>query len=93
MRAPPAGELLVGPVRALFADEISTGLDSNTTYQARRPPQSRSGTHRPATGLASPCRTLAMPPALAVPVQPGGLLGRWSAWSACRIPRRCQRWT
>lgn len=33
----PAGEMLVGPVRALFADEISTGLDSNTTYQARLP--------------------------------------------------------
>ncbi|KAL4419611.1 hypothetical protein ABPG77_001665 [Micractinium sp. CCAP 211/92] len=28
-----SGEMLVGPVRALFADEISTGLDSNTTYQ------------------------------------------------------------
>ncbi|KAI4379291.1 hypothetical protein MLD38_005609 [Melastoma candidum] len=27
------GEMLVGPVRALFMDEISTGLDSSTTYQ------------------------------------------------------------
>ncbi|KAK2077910.1 hypothetical protein QBZ16_003778 [Prototheca wickerhamii] len=26
------GELLVGPARVLFADEISTGLDSNTTF-------------------------------------------------------------
>ena len=25
--------MVVGPVRALFADEISTGLDSNTTFQ------------------------------------------------------------
>ncbi|KAL4447582.1 hypothetical protein ABPG75_004801 [Micractinium tetrahymenae] len=31
-----SGEMLVGPVRALFADEISTGLDSNTTYQIMR---------------------------------------------------------
>lgn len=30
------GEMVVGPVRALFADEISTGLDSNTTYQIMR---------------------------------------------------------
>lgn len=30
------GEMAVGPIRALFADEISTGLDSNTTFQARR---------------------------------------------------------
>lgn len=28
-----AGELLVGPKRVIFADEISTGLDSSTTYQ------------------------------------------------------------
>lgn len=28
-----AGELLVGPARVLFMDEISTGLDSSTTYQ------------------------------------------------------------
>ena len=28
-----AGELLVGPKRVVFADEISTGLDSNTTHQ------------------------------------------------------------
>ena len=28
-----AGELLVGPKRVVFADEISTGLDSSTTYQ------------------------------------------------------------
>ncbi|GAB4817617.1 hypothetical protein N2152v2_004663 [Parachlorella kessleri] len=27
------GEMIVGPVKALFADEISTGLDSNTTFQ------------------------------------------------------------
>ncbi|KAJ7568416.1 hypothetical protein O6H91_01G032000 [Diphasiastrum complanatum] len=27
------GELLVGPAKALFMDEISTGLDSSTTYQ------------------------------------------------------------
>ncbi|KAJ7522660.1 hypothetical protein O6H91_18G021400 [Diphasiastrum complanatum] len=27
------GELIVGPARALFMDEISTGLDSSTTYQ------------------------------------------------------------
>ncbi|KAI9106703.1 hypothetical protein K1719_022231 [Acacia pycnantha] len=27
------GEMLVGPVRVLFMDEISTGLDSSTTYQ------------------------------------------------------------
>ncbi|KAM5564596.1 pleiotropic drug resistance protein 1-like [Rosa sericea] len=27
------GEMLVGPVRALFMDEISTGLDSSTTFQ------------------------------------------------------------
>ncbi|KAL6781025.1 hypothetical protein ACKKBG_A09460 [Auxenochlorella protothecoides x Auxenochlorella symbiontica] len=26
------GELVVGPARVIFADEISTGLDSNTTY-------------------------------------------------------------
>lgn len=28
-----AGELLVGPSRVLFMDEISNGLDSSTTYQ------------------------------------------------------------
>lgn len=28
-----AGEMLVGPARALFMDEISTGLDSSTTFQ------------------------------------------------------------
>lgn len=28
-----AGELLVGPARVLFMDDISTGLDSATTYQ------------------------------------------------------------
>ena len=28
-----AGEMLVGPSRALFMDEISTGLDSSTTFQ------------------------------------------------------------
>ncbi|GAB2225413.1 hypothetical protein Droror1_Dr00006205 [Drosera rotundifolia] len=28
-----SGEMLVGPARALFMDEISTGLDSTTTYQ------------------------------------------------------------
>lgn len=27
------GEMLVGPSKALFMDEISTGLDSSTTYQ------------------------------------------------------------
>ena len=27
------GEMLVGPATALFMDEISTGLDSSTTYQ------------------------------------------------------------
>jgi ABC-type multidrug transport system ATPase subunit len=29
----PAGEMLVGPAGALFMDEISTGLDSSTTFQ------------------------------------------------------------
>lgn len=28
-----SGELLVGPARVLFMDEISNGLDSATTYQ------------------------------------------------------------
>ncbi|XP_065865622.1 pleiotropic drug resistance protein 1-like isoform X2 [Euphorbia lathyris] len=28
-----SGEMLVGPAKALFMDEISTGLDSSTTYQ------------------------------------------------------------
>ena len=27
------GEMIVGPIRALFMDEISTGLDSSTTFQ------------------------------------------------------------
>ncbi|MBN8156888.1 hypothetical protein J0J30_23060, partial [Vibrio vulnificus] len=27
------GEMLVGPSKALFMDEISTGLDSSTTFQ------------------------------------------------------------
>ena len=27
------GEMVVGPTRALFMDEISNGLDSSTTYQ------------------------------------------------------------
>lgn len=30
------GELLVGPTRVLFMDEISTGLDSSSTYQIIR---------------------------------------------------------
>ncbi|XP_054822130.1 ABC transporter G family member 32-like isoform X2 [Prosopis cineraria] len=30
------GELLVGPARVMFMDEISTGLDSSTTYQIIR---------------------------------------------------------
>ena len=29
----PAGEILVGGARAVFADEISTGLDSSTTFE------------------------------------------------------------
>lgn len=29
----PVGEMLVGPANALFMDEISTGLDSSTTFQ------------------------------------------------------------
>lgn len=28
-----AGEMVVGPKKALFMDEISTGLDSSTTFQ------------------------------------------------------------
>lgn len=28
-----SGEMIVGPTKALFMDEISTGLDSSTTYQ------------------------------------------------------------
>lgn len=28
-----AGEMIVGPTRAMFMDEISTGLDSSTTFQ------------------------------------------------------------
>ncbi|KAL5187832.1 ABC transporter G family member 34 [Glycine soja] len=27
------GEMLVGPAKALFLDEVSTGLDSSTTFQ------------------------------------------------------------
>lgn len=27
------GEMIVGPMKTLFMDEISTGLDSSTTYQ------------------------------------------------------------
>lgn len=27
------GEMIIGPTRALFMDEISTGLDSSTTFQ------------------------------------------------------------
>lgn len=27
------GEMIVGPAKTLFMDEISTGLDSSTTYQ------------------------------------------------------------
>ncbi|KAJ0794192.1 putative ABC-2 type transporter, plant PDR ABC transporter associated [Helianthus annuus] len=33
MKRLTSGELLVGPSRVLFMDEISTGLDSSTTYQ------------------------------------------------------------
>ncbi|GAB2293588.1 transcription factor [Dionaea muscipula] len=33
MRRLTTGEMLVGPARALFMDEISTGLDSSTTFQ------------------------------------------------------------
>lgn len=28
-----SGEMIVGPTKTLFMDEISTGLDSSTTYQ------------------------------------------------------------
>lgn len=31
-----SGELLVGPKKVLFLDEISTGLDSSTTFQITR---------------------------------------------------------
>ena len=31
-----SGELLVGPKKTLFLDEISTGLDSSTTFQIIR---------------------------------------------------------
>lgn len=31
-----SGELLVGPKKVLFLDEISTGLDSSTTFQISR---------------------------------------------------------
>ena len=30
------GELLVGPAKTMFLDEISTGLDSSTTFQIMR---------------------------------------------------------
>lgn len=30
------GEIVVGPCKTLFMDEISTGLDSSTTYQIVR---------------------------------------------------------
>lgn len=33
MNLKPSGEMLAGPARALFMDEISTGLDSSTTFQ------------------------------------------------------------
>lgn len=33
MRRLVAGEMLVGPAKVLFMDEISTGLDSSTTFQ------------------------------------------------------------
>lgn len=33
---PCAGELLVGPAKTMFLDEISTGLDSSTTFQIMR---------------------------------------------------------
>ncbi len=29
---PDAGEMIVGPKSTMFMDEISTGLDSSTTY-------------------------------------------------------------
>ena len=29
----PAGEMMVGPKKTLLMDEISTGLDSSTTFQ------------------------------------------------------------
>ena len=31
-----AGEMIVGPKKTLFMDEISTGLDSSTTFQIVR---------------------------------------------------------
>ena len=31
-----AGEMIVGPKKTLFLDEISTGLDSSTTFQITR---------------------------------------------------------
>lgn len=36
MVAVASGELLVGPKKVLFLDEISTGLDSSTTFQISR---------------------------------------------------------
>jgi hypothetical protein len=35
-RSGSAGEMIVGPCTALFMDEISTGLDSSTTYSIVR---------------------------------------------------------
>ena len=50
----------MGPIRALFADEISTGLDSNTTYQVRpkaTPSLKGNGVARAARSLCRPsCR-------------------------------------
>lgn len=39
------GEMLVGPKRVLFMDEISTGLDSSTTYQVCSPIASSRASH------------------------------------------------
>ena len=33
MHSAPVGEIVVGPCKTLFMDEISTGLDSSTTFQ------------------------------------------------------------
>ena len=38
--------MLVGPKRVLFMDEISTGLDSSTTYQVCRESRSNAGRMR-----------------------------------------------
>ncbi len=32
MQRPGAGEMIVGPKKTMFLDEISTGLDSSTTF-------------------------------------------------------------